>query len=397
MKDLFIRNICMPFIFIGIFFAGRQSVNRVFQPVLGDFGEYITISLLCSFLLLIAVLPYSERIKKKCLLYCGVNFLLTLVFILFSLFTVVWTVGGEYATEKFAMLLNLFFIIVFLGLSSYIIKYDLLISIIRSMVNILVLFAVFYIFINFYSGSASSGERLGIAGSGSITIGRVFSFAAICAFYFLIENREKKQALKFIIFLLAVFASGSRGNFIYLVISTGGLIFLSNRITFSDKIKLFAILVSIIFFSFLILLVEYGSFKEIPFIYRYLIMFNTDESNLSILVRFEKYIVAYNMFLENYWGWGIGSYPEFTTSSDVIDYPHNVILEVLAELGVLGFLLFSTVVLLNILSLRKMDNLLFLLFVFSLLTAQSSGDLYDARLIFILPLFYTVKARSKCF
>ncbi|MGC9531043.1 O-antigen ligase family protein [Vibrio atlanticus] len=308
-----------------------------------------------------------------------------------------WTVGGEYATEKFAMLLNLFFIIVFLGLSSYIIKYDLLISIIRSMVNILVLFAVFYIFINFYSGSASSGERLGIAGSGSITIGRVFSFAAICAFYFLIENREKKQALKFIIFLLAVFASGSRGNFIYLVISTGGLIFLSNRITFSDKIKLFAILVSIIFFSFLILLVEYGSFKEIPFIYRYLIMFNTDESNLSILVRFEKYIVAYNMFLENYWGWGIGSYPEFTTSSDVIDYPHNVILEVLAELGVLGFLLFSTVVLLNILSLRKMDNLLFLLFVFSLLTAQSSGDLYDARLIFILPLFYTVKARSKCF
>lgn len=98
---------------------------------------------------------------------------------------------------------------------------------------------------------------------------------------------------------------------------------------------------------------------------------------------------AYDLWLEKpIRGHGIGSYEVLTAT--VHEYPHNVVVETLAELGLVGFLLGSLVVgpplLASLVARLKSDDVLYsalvALFVFMFVNASFSFDLQSNRQLF---------------
>jgi O-antigen ligase len=88
-------------------------------------------------------------------------------------------------------------------------------------------------------------------------------------------------------------------------------------------------------------------------------------------------------------GQGLGGWPMAMGYSDNIRYPHNIILEVMAEGGLIGLTLLGTAILFGLRALCSRNVfdepwrlLVFLLFVNTFFNAQVSGDLSDNRLLF---------------
>lgn len=89
------------------------------------------------------------------------------------------------------------------------------------------------------------------------------------------------------------------------------------------------------------------------------------------------------MSINPFWGVGFGAYPLYANK----DYPHNFFLEILCELGVVGLLLITIIVVLFILSskernfvryLSSNNSYMFLLVLLFFLRGQISGDLSDS-------------------
>lgn len=91
--------------------------------------------------------------------------------------------------------------------------------------------------------------------------------------------------------------------------------------------------------------------------------------------RFNLMKWAIDLFIEKpFFGWGFGY------TDDTITYPHNIILEILAELGIIGFILFSWFLIVRFINVRntQIRLLITIFFVLSLF----SGNLAQNYLLF---------------
>jgi O-antigen ligase len=111
----------------------------------------------------------------------------------------------------------------------------------------------------------------------------------------------------------------------------------------------------------------------------------------SPLLRLDYYWRALRLWAETpILGHGIGSWPLLVGLGDIKEYPHNIILELLVELGLVGFLLFLAIPLkalyrsVSLKAIQKAPILLILLMIFAdlFVNALCSGDLADNRLLF---------------
>jgi O-antigen ligase len=89
-------------------------------------------------------------------------------------------------------------------------------------------------------------------------------------------------------------------------------------------------------------------------------------------------------------GHGIGSYPTLRLGFDTRDYPHNIILELMVETGLVGLTMFFLLLFSGFKSYRavlaKPTSFgigAFLMTVFFLLFSQFSGDITDNRFLFM--------------
>ncbi|MEO1996864.1 MAG: O-antigen ligase family protein, partial [Planctomycetaceae bacterium] len=108
-------------------------------------------------------------------------------------------------------------------------------------------------------------------------------------------------------------------------------------------------------------------------------------------VRVEYYYSAYLIWFDQpAYGGGIGSYPVKLGMADARNYPHNLFLEIMAELGTVGLFLFLAMLIAafrNLGSWRTIQNdplrVIALMFVVSSLAGTMfSGDLVDNRTVF---------------
>jgi O-antigen ligase len=80
-------------------------------------------------------------------------------------------------------------------------------------------------------------------------------------------------------------------------------------------------------------------------------------------------------------GWGLGGWSYYALDRDVPAYPHNLVLEIAAEEGVMGLAALGTLLLTVFLALRRIwrrsPDLSFIapVFAFSLLATMTSGDI----------------------
>ena len=89
-------------------------------------------------------------------------------------------------------------------------------------------------------------------------------------------------------------------------------------------------------------------------------------------------------------GSGIGSFPIIIGLGDIREYPHNVILEILAELGLVGLLIFGLLLFFGLRILVKnfftntpLTLFIFLLFTISFIESLFSSDISDHRLLIL--------------
>lgn len=231
--------------------------------------------------------------------------------------------------------------------------------------------------------------RTSILGGGPIVFARFvgFSIITLIVFYrFLTRRVPRLFVILAIIFLLIVHISAlSKGPILSLYLTVGIFLFLMNergdRSRFvRNSVVMAASGVSLVGLIFLLGMAE-----------RYFLSPFTEVSYGSYGLRIEHYLNSFWAFLESpLVGIGLGNYAYFGKG---FDYPHNIFLEILSELGIVGLLIFLMIIvpfMKAVISYRRFGfpepaslytKTFLLLAVFMLLNQQVSGDMMDARFL----------------
>ena len=111
----------------------------------------------------------------------------------------------------------------------------------------------------------------------------------------------------------------------------------------------------------------------------------SSEDQGSIGVRFEMYSVSWQLFFNNpLFGVGLGNWHEFSGFDNHL-YPHNVLLEILAEGGLFLFLVFFTTFVYIFKNTSEVGRYILIL---CLLLTSFSGDLSYLRFLLVFPLAF---------
>lgn len=190
--------------------------------------------------------------------------------------------------------------------------------------------------------------------------------------------------------LLIITGLGARGALIFLIFSLAFLIIpklnkrISNFKAHPKKILKRVILVTtpitilgIIYFNKIVVLISNGINR-----FSSLLDFGSDKSSQG---RLERMVFALNHSNDNpfifLFGNGIGSFGILYSGNDTREYPHNVFIEVLFELGIVGLALILFIFVVPLL--RKNHRFFIALYLFFLLNAMKSNDLISLWLLFM--------------
>lgn len=223
----------------------------------------------------------------------------------------------------------------------------------------------------------SSPDRMAIFGGGPIVFARWIGVFLILSTHFI-----KNSTLNLILILLSLFLiikTGSKGPFIFIILT-----FILSLFYKLKRMKFF--ILSVLFICVYPILII--SLEELigPRIFSIFTLEFLEAT--STVGRLDRWRLAYNVFLENPFGVGLGNYvpySKFIESNSFIlsEYPHNLFLELASELGILGiviviYLLFRSYKYItnpNVVFYKKQ------IMFFTLLNCMISGDLMDSRLL----------------
>lgn len=223
----------------------------------------------------------------------------------------------------------------------------------------------------------------------------------IIVFFFLTEAKTVKSKVISLISALLVFfvlfASGSRmpivAFFIAGIYLLSKSIILRNGVVYIRTGMKIVLLVLVLALAMLPVIIKKGFFETI--IYRFAVLFIEDQGGTSSSGRIDRFSVAYEMIRESpYIGKGIGSFPMYFNGNDLPDYPHNMIMEIISEVGIIGLLAFLTFFLISYLRGQKYNRaenkiiptlgmVTTGLFIYYLANAMVSGDINSNRVLYV--------------
>jgi len=205
--------------------------------------------------------------------------------------------------------------------------------------------------------------------------------------------------LSVICFLLIIF-SGSRGAGVALIVSicAWGLFLVVNyRSNIRKGFQRVFIVISIFLAGGIVFF-----FDRIYqyYVSRFSYLFSDAPGGTAVEARYDLSNQAIALISNSpIWGWGIGSFGALTGEN----YPHNFSLEILSEMGIIGYVLLIIVIISvlsallkipryvgrndQVKSIRELEYIfvfLFISFVFFIVAVHFSGDLYDSRWLFFL-------------
>lgn len=225
-----------------------------------------------------------------------------------------------------------------------------------------------------------SNTRLG-AGE-PIVAGRI---GGIVILYSLFVYNDRKFLFSIFLFslgLISIFLSGTRTVILTIVLATFVYI-----IIYDKKKALKNIIAIIVFLIFSIWLILYFRLIDENLTSRLLSVFYSKEG-YSSTERFEQFKLAYRLFLDKpFLGHGTGAFGYYWSGFDQRDYPHNLLLELLLEYGIIGTILFAWLLLFIFKVLRNIYYsyfypLLFSMYIFALLSSTTSLDMPNQFILF---------------
>lgn len=242
---------------------------------------------------------------------------------------------------------------------------------------------------------------ISVMGSNYLALGSTVGISIIILnFLYFVNEKNSNKTLFFIFIILqmtiALLISGGRMPLLSLIIVftfyfAFSLISITKNIYIRKGIKKLALL--ILFLSPLIIILgKIGMFDVV--LIRLSELFKSIDSDTSALGRLNRYMVALDMWGKKpLIGNGIGSFSLFYNGVDMRDYPHNIFLEILSELGIVGFVVFFLLIINSLYNgwilfkkkFKAIDSLqmtLILAFLYLFINANVSGDINDNRLMF---------------
>lgn len=232
--------------------------------------------------------------------------------------------------------------------------------------------------------SPVSSGRLSVFGGGPNVYARVTAAAVLAGFYLYAADRRMRYLLFIPPLAVATFLSGSRGGMVALAVamlaSSGWLLRTLNR-RLGVALLVFAA-------SGAAALVFFRTQVEAMFAQR-IVKLTLEERYSS--GRGSLIPSAIEMFRsEPLFGWGIEGWKGTVGRSYSLDYPHNLPVQLAAELGLVGLLFLALAIALYVREYVRMreawrDVAFFSMsgFVLVLTASQVSGDYYDARMMWI--------------
>lgn len=219
--------------------------------------------------------------------------------------------------------------------------------------------------------------------SSYLSIGYIIGISILLNIFSNIFNNKMKLLLTFILFGI-LFITGARGPIIFLLITF--VLYGFNLLFIKRKINLKKIIIS---FS-IILLIFIPLSTKINFddvfersINRLFAL--TTSSDSAANDRLQRYVFVFEKIDSNnlLLGHGFGSFGIEYEKKDIRSYPHNILLEFLFELGIIGLFLFLFLLYLVSKALLFNKNfLLFAIFIFLLLNSMKSLSITDSRIMF---------------
>lgn len=220
--------------------------------------------------------------------------------------------------------------------------------------------------------------------------------ALIILYYFMLKKNSLKKFLLLAILLLTIltaiiYSSGKSSIFsLFITIGIMGIL--------AVKIRRNNILINKRVFAFTVTLFLIGGvlISTIGWVFLNRTKALTDPGYYGRVERVENTKIALDLFSERFFGVGIGGFSDYSIEIKGVErfkYPHNIFLDVMSELGIAGFILFASIIISAFAQffylIKKYQNTdLFLpanailcLFIFTLLTSMTSGNINNTALL----------------
>lgn len=240
--------------------------------------------------------------------------------------------------------------------------------------------------------TAFSSNYLGLA--------RQVGYGALIGFVHLLA--EQKNVLgKFLVFSVSmtltvvVLMSGGRGPVVAFILSMTALSLYECVFSSGPILGILKRTVPAIGLGFLVLVLTsvspFGLFDTAKARFTLLVR----ETGPSALTRISLAKTALSTFSANWLlGTGVGGFSKQSTGFDCREYPHNLLLEVASEMGIVGLVLLSALIVVSLrrfhrawrstgITDRSILRTALALFAFAFFNACVSGDLVDNRMVFV--------------
>ena len=246
--------------------------------------------------------------------------------------------------------------------------------------------------------SSLAENRSGVLGGGPIILSRWLCLGAIISFFH--PKLKKYRIILFPLFIIVALFTGSRGPIMSILITMTLYFFLNFRKLFWRFIVLLSLLISLVFITGF-----HNQLLEVKTVSRVFMNVQDGGGGKSTSGRTILFQTSIDEIIEYPLGVGMGNFEEFANERFFLKrmslhYSHNIFLEIFCELGFLSsfiFLIYVLVVFLSsfisIINNQKNEllQLLFYIFAFLLLNSMISGDLSDARILFIVIALLSIK------
>lgn len=335
------------------------------------------------FLMLLEISRNSFSLYNNYIRYSALLLFLLLIWMIFSIF---YTSSNNYVYEKIFRYISLLICFLFpILIKNFNIK-----KFKTQFVIIMVVLSICYIpvFQSSYHQYLQNYEKNTIYQS-YLTVGYTISVAIIVNYFSTLSFKIK--FINFLILTMVLLITGARGPLVFLVlifIFYYIYILLTSRVINSKSLKIL-IMTIITFIIFFILLLNTSlidnSFDVLNRSINRLLQLsdiNKDDSANSriIFLHFVLNKIDINNILI---GHGFGSFGIEYLGQDIRFYPHNIFLEFLFELGLIGlfiFIIFLLLILNYLLKLKKPFELI--IFFYLILNSLKSLSLVDSRIMF---------------
>jgi O-antigen ligase len=389
-------------VFVLFFFAGTYKADPRLQALAVDLtGLFFALSVSTGFFIVVRRRMPADGIAVVMLGAC---------FVAWCALTFLWTPGRVYATEKLHYVVTLTFWCLVAGALVVGDERERL----QRFFTLVTLFSAWVsteAFIAYLTKTGPSYAPLVVLGSPDyLNWGRVLAMAAPLAFVDFLYRKESGPASLlslglFLFFMAMLLVAGGRGPFFVTLAVLAPPLLIRCR----DQGAGFSLRRFHRKRLWLLLLLSAGVVAlaisgHAPTLERADILLTSAAGGTSAAARWADYAEAVRLWYgAPLFGHGIGSWPVIVLGADVRDYPHNIMLEILVELGVVGAFFFLALLAAALKGLfgsvtrgGPIEMSVAVSLASALINAMISGDLPDNRPVFFMIGLAALAAKRRC-